>query len=316
MSSFEPPEDLRIVYEGWNGQQFTITDTGDPDNEGDRGVRLADVPHGTQWDELYDAPVEALYNSTAFQIGGTFQGIREQMYEFQLALNVKATPGTPWRVNDSRFRKALSYKKDSRLRVRVGDNPERYLTVRMKKSAKLKVITDPNRQKYGLLLITLVAPYPRWMEDDYTDTFTTTLDTSGSGTEMGTLTFSNPTDTEVWVKYVLQAAPGIVWTLPDFSFGDDRWEHAEDHDDRMVVMPALFAGENVLVNTDEMATEGQVNSSTDTAIYQRMNGKEFLYPLQPYMEPTEMPVAVKKAPIGAGVQVRIPRPWTRPWGLE
>ncbi|HET8667332.1 MAG TPA: hypothetical protein VFM10_05070, partial [Terriglobales bacterium] len=85
---------------------------------------------------------------------------------------------------------------------------------------------------------------------------------------------------------------------------------------RMIVMPALTNGENILVDTDPLAIAGQVVSSTDTQVYQRMNGRMFVYPIPAYTSPTAIPVAVTRAQAGNGVQVRVPRSWTRPWGLE
>lgn len=307
-----PTEDLLITLTGWNNADFVLAG----DGEGDKGIKLATADLGTVFEDMYDAPVEALYTSTAFQIGGTYGGIREGMYEFQLAFNVRATPGTPWRINDSRFRKALSYKKDARIRVKVGDEPERYLVVRMRKSPKLKVKVDPNRHKYGLLLVTFVAPYPRWMQDDVTDQFVTTENHTVSGSEIGSVTVANPTSEEIWLKWMLQGGAGVRWSVPDHSWGDDRWDRAEVDEDRVIVMPELTAGENVRIDTDEMAMQGQVVSSTDTEIFQRMNGVEFLYPVPPYTAPTELPIAVSGADIGAGIQVRCPRPWARPWGMD
>src|SRR5690606_14462249 len=100
------------------------------------------------------------------------------------------------------------------------------------------------------------------------------------------------------------------------SLGDDRFEAAEEHADREVEMPSLILGEHVVVDTDEMTMNGQVNSSLDTAVYQRMNGREFLYPIPEYTDPMEVSVFIEGADIGNVVQLRLPRTWSRPWGLE
>ncbi len=298
-----------ITYEGWNLERFIISGEG----ESDRGIVLAPASKGTAFEDMYDAPVSTIYNSTAFQIGATFGGTRDEMYNFTLAFHVKKTGDASWRLNESRFRKALSYKKNCKIEVRVDDS-YRWLNVKMFSNPKLRVEFDPNSQKYGLLLVTFAAEYPRWLEDDVTDTFTTVSNTVGGGTELSVVTVSNPTDVEIWLKWVTQGIAGIIWILPDFSFNDDRFDRAVLDDDRMVQLPELLANEHVLVDTDEMAD--QVNSSLDTAVYQRMNGRQFLYPIPPYTEPIDIMVAVQKAPIGAGLQVRCPRAWTRPWGLE
>ncbi|WP_036529139.1 hypothetical protein [Nocardia sp. CNY236] len=303
--------DTIFQLEGHNGEWFTVSGAG----AGDRGVHLAPESDGTEFDGLYDAPVSTIWNSTAFQLGASYGGMREDKYEFTLAFHVMEAGGNPWRHNDSALRKAFSYEQRSKLWVQVDDS-RRWLDVQLVANPRLKAGFDPNGQEYGLVLVPLAAAYPRWMEADATDQFVTTTDTTGGGSEMGSVTVSNPTDTEIWLKWMIQGADGIQWTLPDFSFGDDRFDRAYQDADRMIAMPALLVGEHVRVDTDEMGMEGQVNSSLDTAVYQRMNGKMFLYPIPPYTPETQLPVSVTGAPAGAGVQVRCPRPWTRPWGLE
>lgn len=418
-------EKLVITYEGHNGYHVDLCGG---DNMGilcgPQGIALATDSHGTEWDRLFETQVDTIYNSTAFEIGARYGGLKENMFEFTLAFHVHATHDRPWRINDSRFRKAMSYKKDSKLIVQILGESERWLNVRLRGTPKLKVQTDPNNLKYGLLLVNFVAAYPRWQEDDVTLTYTTatnskllsapvastpTTSTSGgtlaaatyyykvtalsaygqttgsnevsrattgstsrntltwsavtgatgykvyrstssgaeqllatlgavttyndtgtsttatsvpstnttSGIESDSFLVSNPTDNEIWLKWVLQAGnAGIIWTLPDFSFGDDREDRAEEDEDRMIVMPDLVLNENVVVDTDEMTMAGQVVSSLDTQVHQRMNGREFLYPIPPYTDPTELPFTVTAADIGNVVQVRMPRTWSRPWGLE
>lgn len=307
------PENLEITLVGKDGRRYVLVG----ENEGVEGVRLASGSLGTAFEDMYEAPVDTIYQSTAFGLGGQYNGLRENMFEFTLAFHVKNTTDRPWRINDSRFRKSLSYKQDAFLHVKIVGESERYLTVRLRSAPKLKVDTDPNGQRYGLLLVHFVAPYPRWQEDDWTSSYTTTTNTQVSGTEIGTVTLYNPTNVECWAKWVLQAGnAGIVYTLPDFSWGDDRFDRGVADASRMIVMPSLVLNEHVVVDTDEMTTAGQVNSSLDTAIYLRMNGREFLYPIPPYTDPTPMTISIQHADIGNIVQVRCPRSWSRPWGLE
>jgi hypothetical protein len=243
--------------------------------------------------------------------------MKENMFEFILAFHVKPIPGVPWRILESRFRKALDFKKQGTLRVTIEGVSSRYLKVCLKGTPKLKVDVDPNGQKYGLLLVQFVAAFPRWCEDDKTLTYTTEEDTRVSGTEEGSFKISNPTNNEIWLKWVCQGGnAGIEWTLPDFSFEDDRWDRAESDADRMVDICPLALNENITVDTDEMTMEGQVNSDLDTQVYQRMSGREFLYPIPPYTDPIDLPFFVQGADIGNVLQVRMPRQWSRPWGLE
>lgn len=414
-------EELIITYDGPRGEHYDMCGG---ENEGLQGLRLATESHGTEWSQVFEANIETIYNSTAFEIGGRFGGLREDMFDFTLAFHVKNTSEMPWRIVYSRFRKALDFRKDGTLTVKLTGVSERYLKVRMKGTPKIKVAVDPNRHKYGLLLVRFVAPYPRWCEDDRTLSYTTTIDTRGiatpvaitpttsttggtlaaatyyykvaalnalgstigsnevskattgstskntitwgaitgatgykiyrststgteqflatvgavttyddtgssttspsapvtnttHGTESGTFLVSNPTNNEIWLKWVLQAGnAGIEWTLPDFSFDDDRFDLAVTHEDRMIMMPPLILNEHVLVDTDEMTMQGQVVSSLDTQVYQRMNGREFLYPIPAYTDPISLPFQVTDADVGNVIQVRQPRTWSCPWGLE
>lgn len=309
-----PPEKLEIYYDAPDGKRYHISGG---DLEGAEGIRLANQSLGTMFEDLFESPIDTIYQSTAFEVGGRFGGLRENMFEFALAFNVRATADTPWRINNSRFRKSLNYKQDGKLWVKIVGESTRYLSVRMQKTPKLKVQTDPNERRYGLLLVNFVAAYPRWVEDDWTQTYTTTLNTTSSGTETTHFTAWNPTNNECWMKWFLQAGnTGVVYTLPDFSWGDDRFNRASADASRMIIMPALNNGENVVVDTDDLTMAGQVNSSTDTAVYMRMNGVEFLYPLPAYTEPTQIPVQIKGALPGNQIQLRCPRTWSSPWGLE
>lgn len=411
-------------YDDLNGHIFHISGG---DQQGEEGVTLAFEGAGTVFEDIYESPVTAIYNSTAFEIGGRYGGLREDMFEFALAFHIKSTDNLPWRIAESRFRKSLSFKEDGRIYCQIVGQSTRYLTVRLMETPKLKVQTDPNKQKYGLVLVKFVGAYPRWCEDDYTNTYVATTNTTtpaasaptantpststsggtlGAGTyrykitalknggettgsnevskittgatstvtvtwsavsgatgykvyqtpgvsgtelllttvgavttytdtgaltpalptvptvnttalEIGSLTVRNPSNNEIWVKYVAQAGnTGVVWTLPDYSYGDDRFDRAVADATRMIIMPPLNNGENIVVDSDEMSMAGQVVSSLDTAVYLRMNGIEFLYPIPAYTPPTVVPIAVSGAQAGNGIQIRCPITYSRPWGLE
>ncbi|WP_069166797.1 hypothetical protein [Nocardia altamirensis] len=306
-----PPEGTRIVIDSPAGESFTVAGPG----RGDKGVVLADEDSGTEFDAMYETVTETIYNATAFQVGADFGGTREEKFDFSLAFHIIGTTGLPWRVADSRFRNAFSYKRESLVRVRIGDTHRR-LPVRLGAKPRVKIVGDPHIDDYGLVVLPLVGAYPRWLEDDVTSSFVTTTDTTGGGVETGFVTVSNPlpVDYEIWLRWVFQGAAGIVWTIPDFSWGSDEFDRADIDRERKIVMPPLLDGEHIVVDTDRMARNGQVNSSLDTEVYARMGGKRFLYPLPGRTPLTRIPVSVTGAPIGAGIQVRCPRPWPRPWG--
>lgn len=303
-----------IEIEGCNGGDWWPV--AGPD-QWTRGVALADEDSGTDFDGMYDAPLTALYNSTAFQVGADFGGIREDKYDFILAFHVMGTDEISWEQIDSQFRLAWSARRDTTIWVTT-ENSRRSLPVRLVDKIKVKAINDPISEQYGLVLVPLVGAYPRWIEAPLISTYITTTDTTGGGVETGYVEVDNPLpyDYEINPQWVVQGSAGIVWTIPDFSWGNDEYERAELDVARKIVMPPLIEGEHLLIETDKMARHGQVVSSLDTQVYARMNGKRFMYGLPGRTPRTQIPVSVTGAPIGAGIQVRCPRPWPRPWGLE
>ena len=48
----------------------------------------------------------------------------------------------------------------------------------------------------------------------------------------------------------------------------------------------------------------------------RMNGVRFVYPVPPWTESCTFTILASGCPPGQMVTLRIPRPWSRPWGLE
>lgn len=310
----DPPKGVLVELEGCDGEWWPLSGEG----QWDRGVCLADEEEGTDFDGMYDAPFTAIYNSTAFQVGAEYGGMREEKYDFILAVHVLGTKQMPWRYVDSAFRKSLSPKRDANLWVSTDDS-RRCLPVRLGAKPKIKAVNDPDAEQYGLLHLPLVGAYPRWIGAPFTSTFVTHTDTTGGGTETGYVTVSNPLpeDYEIWLQWRIQASnAGMIVTLPDFSWGNDEYDRATEDAARKIQLAPLLAGENLLIDTDKMALNGQFNSSLDTEFYQRMGGIRFAYHLPGNTPPTQVPITVSKAPIGTGIQVVCPRPWPRPWGLE
>ncbi|MEU2002071.1 phage tail protein [Rhodococcus sp. NPDC019627] len=280
------------------------------DGKGNRGVHL-----GTEVDGAFDdEPTESIWNSHAYQIGSTFGGIRINHRDVLFKAHIKKTSDASWETNDSEWRKAWNYKKDSKLWVQT-ETSRRHLPLRPFETPVAKPEFDPHGQEFGTIDMHCRAGKPRWLEPDVTKEWISNTDTLDGSWNTGTIPVWNPTDTEIWLKWTVQAYPGAIYRLPDYSFGDDRYEMADEHATRQIVMPELLAGEHLKVNTDE--EDEQVASSIDTQVWLRMNGVTFLYPVPPYQKTKKyLPVSVKNAPAGVGVQVRMPRTWTRPWGLQ
>ncbi|WP_240327547.1 phage tail protein [Nocardia farcinica] len=270
-----------------------------------------------------DEPVETIWNATAYQIGSTPGGYRVEKRDITLPLEFVRTDDETFQRNDSEFRKAFRPDKDSKLWCRTDEWGSRWLDLRLTSEPEYVLDLDPFKRQYVHADYFLTAGFPRWRQPDVTAKWINPTDTTNGTWSYGTVTVSNPTDTEMWLVWVVQAYPGAVYELPDFSFGDDRYERPDADAQRKIKLPALIAGEHLRVNTDEQ--QDQVVSNIDTQVYQRMKGVRFLYPIPPYLgtrnhptvkKPVVLPVGVKGAPAGVGVQVRCPLNWSRPWGLD
>lgn len=277
-------------------------------SKGDRGVFLGEDIEGLFDDE----PSEGIYNSHAFQRGATFGGVRIDKKDVTFDALITNTADATWQENYSAWRRSWSLKRKTQMWVET-EGSRRWIDVRLAKHMRVVAKIDPNKNEYGVVSMFCVAEDPSFLEPDATDSWVSTVDTLGGGTTSGTVTVSNPTDNDLWLKWVLQAYPGAVYTLPDFSFGDDRFERATADAGRRIVMPPLLAGEHIRVDTDEEAL--QVVSNIDTQVYIRMKGVSFLYPVPAGTKKLELPVSVSKAPAGVGVQVRCPRKWSSGMGL-
>jgi hypothetical protein len=72
--------------------------------------------------------------------------------------------------------------------------------------------------------------------------------------------------------------------------------------------------ENAIIDTDPRVE--QVVSESGSQLWGRMNGVRFRHPIPPYTSSGRFEVTVSGARPGQMVTLRLPRPWTRPWGLE
>jgi len=255
---------------------------------------------------IYDAPVKTLYTSHAHQIGSDYQATRWLQRDVVFAVTIGNTPGRSWQENDSAWRKAWSYSKETKLWIST-ENSTRYLKLRMSEQPQFHPEHDPHLTKVEKVIMTCVAADPWWYEADTVDQFVTD-GVSGSGH----VTVSNPTDQEIWLKWVCQG-PGR-WVLPDFSFGDNRFGRAQLDSARRISLPLQSAGQTFLVDTDPF--EEQLRDPAGTQVWSLMNGVTFVYPVPAWTPEISLPVSVTESVAGAGVQVRCPRTWSRPWGLH
>lgn len=85
---------------------------------------------------------------------------------------------------------------------------------------------------------------------------------------------------------------------------------------RVVTTRAGFTApaENVVVDTDPRVE--QITSESGSQIWARMNGVRFLNFIPPYTGPVTFEITVSGATPGQMITLRLPRAWSRPWGLE
>ncbi|QHB41209.1 minor tail protein [Mycobacterium phage Chupacabra] len=72
--------------------------------------------------------------------------------------------------------------------------------------------------------------------------------------------------------------------------------------------------ENAVIDTDPRVE--QVSSENGSQLWARMNGVRFRHPVPPWTKSKTFELTVSGAVPGQMVVLRIPRAWTRPWGLE
>lgn len=310
-----------VEFEGHNGEMFCLAGP----KAGNRGVVL-----GSDIDDFYDAPFVTMYKSWAFQNGADFQGKKFPERRTVFSVEIAGSLGGPdWQDNDSEWAKAWSAEKDCKLWIET-KNSRRYLKIRLAKELKIAAKSDPNQTQVDTIIVTCVSGDPFWYEEMVSKVWPAPSDTTNGSTVTGNIwrredgsfaedEWLNPTDIPIFPIWQIQA-PGKP-TLPDYSFGSDYYstrtfDAAVGHASRQIVMPTMLAGENVYVNTDSASKGGQFRSSIDTAYYMRMKMVRFLYGIPPYTPARQMNVAMSLAPAGVGINLRLPRPWTRPWGLQ
>ncbi|APE10758.1 hypothetical protein BO226_17440 [Rhodococcus sp. 2G] len=302
-----------VEIEGCNGDLVTISGPG----QGREGFEL--LEGGLQ--DVYDIPFSTIYTQHAFEEGATYNGMRIERRTPLIKILAHATSSRTWMAVDERWAELWSPLADTKLWVTTPDS-RRHLLIRQLEHMRVDLSVDPHGEQEAEIETPGVSGDPWWWEPSVFDKWTSEVDTTGLDSNgqpkiaRGTVTVSNPTPYPIWLKWRLQAGPtpGTKWTIADFSWGNKIHRRAVEDADRVIHMPEMLGNEHVDIETDENAKREQTRSTLDTQFYMRMDGKTFLYPLRPRLDPVEIPVEVTGAPAGVGVRVECPRPWPRPWG--
>ena len=279
------------------------------DKAGQEGVWLAQG----QVSGIYDAPVQTTWKTGAFQAGSTQKSRKWLHRDMQLGFHIKET-FTSYEFNESLFRQIFDYEEDpydpnyepTILEVETKLSGIRMLNVLMYEAPDFDSDIDPQQQQYGNLIMKLRAGQPFWYEPDKVTSFTST-----STSANGTVSVSNPTDQIMYHKWILTRGN---WSLPDYKWAGGRGSRTPI--DSRVVSGINVTPTNGGAVVDLDRQELMFRDQNGTNILAQLAGQFFEYPIPPYTPATNLPVSYDSAPGGATVQLRQPRRWSRPWGLE
>ena len=284
-------DELKIELIGRDGSQWVLSGPG----AGAQGVTL-----NPNLQQFYDAPVKTLYIPGPF--GEEYAGKRVQRREVVFSVQAWDDDPETWKTVDSAWRWAWDYDDEAEIRVTTSDGV-RYLKVRLMEEPKPYYEKDPHITADNPVVMTVTATFPYWRESDAVFLWETLEENDRT-----TFPVRNDGDVPVWMRWTL-TAPGL-WTLPDFSWGNDMYSRGRDDLGRTVKVPELVEGEHVSVDSDpRVQTIIAVNG---LPTQHRWKGNDLLYPLMPG-KGADLPVHLENAPSGGACMLTVPRWFSRPW---
>ncbi|AVP41874.1 minor tail protein [Mycobacterium phage Jsquared] len=333
--------DTIVELEGVNGERFNLT-------TGDQGVYLATDVEGC----FYDPPVKVVVEEPGNYPGARYlshRALKRDIVFGVVILNDAKQGPRSWLSRDSEWRKAWAFNRTCKLYVTTPDSGTRYLKLALFESPTVKMDTDPRGKPLEVTVMSCIAYDPFWYEDDVVFSAKTKTDTRFDpsfwtppwpweelpketlrikvGREQGGL---NPTDQYIFPKWTVpgstekvpnfpwpfppnvpipwETAPFTQFVIPDYSFEDEEFRN------RRLKLPGLIYGENCVIDTDRR--EEQIASESGSQVWARMNGVRFRNSIPPYTEEAEFVIDASGCAPGQVVTLRLPRPWSRCWGLE
>lgn len=324
--------DTVVELEGVNGEWATLAG---PD-AGDMGFWLSDK--GLKG--IYDAPVHVVYEEPGNFPGSRYLSNRILRRDIVFAveiLNDDMYGGeNSWLSRDSFWRRMWAFDKDSFLYITTKESGTRCLKIRLGEAPDIDIDTDPKLKTANLAKMTCISGDPFWYEDDVVYPAITKKDTrfapsTATNNPTETLTFTvdpsdgkgglNPTDQDIWLKWTLPASqqpaaaagslaqsPYTQFTIPDYSF--DNGPDAN----RRIKTPGLINGEDCVIDTDPRVE--QFTAANGAPVWSRTGGVRFVHPVPAWTKNETFKVDVSGCAPKQMVTLRLPRPWSRPWGLE
>lgn len=288
---------LLFEIEAPNGDRAVIHGPG----AGAQGIELDESPEG-----YWETPTTTLWTEGARQEGGTYNGFRHNMQDVILPVHISPTADMTWEQVKSRWSAMWEFDRQTQL-VATSSSGVRRLALRKVETPKFSPRNDPGRNRYGHMVMTLRAAWPFWVEPDEPDIFQ-----SKTGALDGFVTLSNPTNMPMYPKWVVDAPLGGQVTIPDFS-----WITDPDHEDyewrgRVVDVPTLSPGENLVIETyPDVET---YTSNINPMFSARSNAVDFDFAVPAHTLPVDVPIECTMP--NMTVAVYQPRRWTMVMGGE
>jgi len=327
---------------GVNNELFTLAG----DQAGDRGVWLATGVSG-----LFDPPVKVAMEEPGNYSGARYLNHRILRRDIVFGVHILDEHNDSWLSRESEWRKAWAFDRDCTLIITTDESGTRKLKLRLLESPEVDWTTDPTSLSANITKMVAVAGDPFWYGDDAVYSVKTKTDTRFDPVPFAglfpwnqlpkeTLTFKvdpsdgkgglNPTDQAIWPKWTVpgsdipipsfpwpfppntpvpwERASFTQWMLPDYSFTDPV------HKDRRIKLPGLLKGEDCVVDTDPRRE--QISSASGSPVWSRTNGVRWRHPIPAWTKSRTFVIDVSGAAPGKMVTLRLPRPWSRPWGMD
>lgn len=261
--------DTIVEIFGCNGDYAQIAGPG----AGDEGFFIC--PKG--FEQLFDPKVKVVYEDPGNWPGSRYLSHRVLRRDIALGVYILDEEDESWAYRDSRWRKMWSYDRDTKIRVTHPESNPRTLTVRLGEEILVDMTTDPNLGPINMATMNLIAGDPFWYEKDAMFSGVTATDTTFDPNPLPwpwpkedlptedisiDVKHANPTDQRVFPKWTAPGStlppslpyiplipwlgapnsPAVIWTIPDYSFGDEIQDPEAEFLDRRLRMPSLIGG--------------------------------------------------------------------------
>lgn len=278
---------------GVDGSYWCISGPG----AGRQGVTLNPKHQGA-----FDPPVKTLWVTGPY--GQNYRGKRFQRREITFGAQIFDRGVETWHTIDSKWRQAWDYDREATLSVTTSDGT-RTIKLRLLEQPQAYGDKDPHLLHDEVVVMTVAAEVPFWEMParEYETPVSPTSDT------VAEFPIHNDGDIPVWPKWVLTG--GALYTLPDFSWGNDMYSRGAQDLGRTIELPTLTEFENVTVESDPRFQT--LIAENESPVQNRWKGNDLLYPIMPGKKDDKYPLRIRNAVAGAEVKLIVPRWFGRPW---